>query len=162
MVSREIGFVYNKAKEQRIPYFIGEEEKILSFAGNPDLEVRIFADEELDELAYAVSVNSDIQVVGDKELFFATRKADRKEHANLLKKFGALAKKIREKTNRETRIFDAADGKITLVVDTNYDGMYPPKETFDALKKIEKIVSRAGYLMTTHPAKVGCYITKED
>ena len=98
MVSREIGFVYNKAKEQRIPYFIGEEEKILSFAGNPDLEVRIFADEELDELAYAVSVNSDIQVVGDKELFFATRKAARKEHANLLKKFGALAKKIREKT----------------------------------------------------------------
>ena len=63
MVSREIGFVYNKAKEQRIPYFIGEEEKILSFAGNPDLEVRIFADEELDELAYAVSVNSERKFV---------------------------------------------------------------------------------------------------
>lgn len=164
-MSKEIGFVYNKAKKQKLPYFYGEEEKILSFATNPDYQIRIFADEGLDELAYlayatAAATDPDVLVPSRAE-FFEQRTEARKGHAKLLKKFEALARKIREKTGRDTRIFDAADGKITLVVDTNYEGMYPTKETFEDLHKIEKIASRAGYNMDTHSAKVGCYITKE-
>lgn len=159
---KEIGMVENSALYQKLPFYEGEEEKLLTFCGAEGYAITVYNREELDELAYKVHASNNLSALTRKE-FFELRANDRKAHVRLVKKFERLAEKLGNATGRRTTLYDLADGKITLVLDTNYEGMYAPKETWDVIETARKIVNRAkGFKLGQHSAHVCCYITHED
>ena len=55
---KEIGMVENSALYQKLPFYEGEEEKLLTFSGAEGYSITVYNREELDELAYSVSLKS--------------------------------------------------------------------------------------------------------
>lgn len=50
--------------------------------------------------------------------------------------------KALEEQGFEFKNITMTSGKNGVMVDTNYDGPYPPKETYEKIKDIENIVKR--------------------
>ena len=115
---KEIGMVENSALYQKLPFYEGEEEKLLTFCGAEGYAITVYNREELDELAYKVHASNNLSALTRKE-FFELRANDRKAHVRLVKKFERLAEKLGNATGRRTTLYDLADGKITLVLRGN-------------------------------------------
>ena len=81
---KEIGMVENSALYQKLPFYEGEEEKLLTFCGAEGYAITVYNREELDELAYKVHASNNLSALTRKE-FFELRANDRKAHVRLVK-----------------------------------------------------------------------------
>lgn len=77
------------------------------------------------------------------------------------KKLRVMAARLEEKTKRKATIKRMSDGSQTIFLDTNYEGPYAPKSTWDAIEIARAVVkrSRTPFQITVHPSAVGCRIS---
>lgn len=76
-------------------------------------------------------------------------------------KLKTMAVRLEKATGRKTEIKSLNDGSKIIFLDTNYEGPYAPKSTWDAIKIARAVVRRSHtpFQITVHPSAVGCRIS---
>ena len=158
----------------KMSFYIGEDDLMVKMYADPlcahgplsDVSIKVYDRPELDNLAYKVrcmQYNEARLENPDKKDFLRKRKSAYNAYVARVSKMTKLAERIEGDTGRQTDLYRKGDGTLTLLVDTNYDGPYPPKETYEAIAKVSRIAGNKKHLkMWTHPMKVCCYISDHE
>lgn len=167
---KTIGEIKTVSPDEILTYYVGEEEgmakmyaAILEMQGVMGVTIKVYDRPELDDLAYKIccmQYGAFDEEPPNKKAFMKTRAEKWRTYMHRVRSFCKMAESIEKSTGRTADLYRKGDGTLTLLVDTNYDGPYAPKETLSAIETVRKIVAkRKGFYTWKHPASVCCYVS---